>query len=84
MGTMLQSIEAGQVITHMVQTSFKPSFPNFLGENPSGWIYKCDNFLKINGIEDYEKVGLASLHLEGRALEWFQGYEASNKELNWA
>ena len=57
MGTMLQSIEAGQVITHMVQTSFKPSFQ---GENPSGWIYKCDNFLKINGIGDYEKVGLAS------------------------
>ena len=44
MGILLQSMEARQVITHVVQTSFKPSFPNFQGENPSGWIYKCDHF----------------------------------------
>ena len=24
-----------------------------------------------------------SLHLEERVLEWFQGYEASNKEIDW-
>ena len=28
MGTVFQSIEAGQTITHMVQTTFKPGFPN--------------------------------------------------------
>ena len=28
MGTILQSIEAGQAITYMVQTSFKPGSPN--------------------------------------------------------
>ena len=28
-------------------------------------------------------VGLASLHLKGRALERFQGYEAINKEIKW-
>ena len=70
MGTMLQSIEAGQVITHMVQTSFKPSFPNFLGENPSGWIYRCDNFLKINGIEDYEqgRIGFLTFRRKGLGM----------------
>ena len=35
-------------------------------------------------IGNQEKVGLASLHLKRRALERFQGYEASNKEINWA
>ena len=35
-------------------------------------------------IGNQEKVGLASLHLKRRALERFQGYEANNKEINWA
>ena len=60
--------------TNYFQTRFsKLNFPNFESENPSGWIYKCDKFFKINGIEDQEKVGFISLHLEGKTLEWFQG-----------
>ena len=58
--------------TNFFQTNFsKFNFPKFEGKNPSEWIYKCDNFFKINGIGDQEKVGLASLHLEGRVLELF-------------
>ena len=34
--------------------------------------------------DSYRRVGLASLNLKRRALERFQGYEASNKEINWA
>ena len=37
--------------TNSFQTKFsKLNFPNFEGENPCGWIYKCDRFFKINGI----------------------------------
>ena len=51
--------------TNSFQSRFsKLNFPKFEGENPSGWIYKCDKFFKINRVEDQEKVGLASLHLE--------------------
>ena len=33
--------------TSSFQTKFsKLNFPNFEGENYSGWIYKCDRFLK--------------------------------------
>ena len=39
------------------------------------------DFLKFNGIGDHE-IGLTSLHLDGRALEWFQGYEVGNKEIH--
>ena len=39
--------------TNSFQTKFsKLNFPNFEGGNPSGWIYKCDIFFKINGIRD--------------------------------
>ena len=44
---------------------------------------KCDRFFKINGIKDQENLRLASLHLKGNVLEWFQEYKASNKEINW-
>ena len=30
-----------------------------------------------------EKVGITSIHLKGKALHSFQGYEASVKDLNW-
>ena len=57
MGTILQSIEAWQAITYMIQTPFKPSSPNSnfqilkVGILVGGFtnvIY----FFKINGIRD--------------------------------
>ena len=44
---------------------------------------KCERFFKYNEVLEPEKVGIASIHLEGKALDWFQGYEASDKVLNW-
>ena len=46
-------------------------------------MYKCERFFKYNELLEQEKVGIAFIHLESKALEWFQGYEASVKELNW-
>ena len=44
---------------------------------------KCKRFFKYNEVLELEKVGIASIHLEGKTLDWFQGYEASIKDLNW-
>ncbi|KAH9692146.1 hypothetical protein KPL70_016314 [Citrus sinensis] len=61
----------------------KLNFPTFEGENPSGWVYKCERFFKYNGVEESDMVGLATIHLEGKALEWFQGYEVAVAEPSW-
>ena len=45
-------------------------------------MYKCERFFKYNEVPELEKVGITSIHLEGKALDWFQGYEASVKDLN--
>ena len=42
-----------------------------------GWVYICNSFFNLNGIGEAERVSIASIHLEGQALEWFQGYKAS-------
>ena len=88
MGMVLQSVETRQAITHTIQTSFKPSFPNSKFQILKIRIVvngfkKCDRFFKINGIKDQENLRLASLHLKGNVLEWFQGYGTSNMEINW-
>lgn len=28
-------------------------------------------------------MAIGSIHLEGRALKWFQGYEDANGDINW-
>ena len=61
----------------------KLNFPTFEGENPEGWVYKCERFFKYNEVPKLEKVGIASIHLEGKVIDWFQGHEASVKDLNW-
>ena len=66
------------------QTKYsKLNFPTFEGENPKGLVYKCERFFKYNEVPKLEKVAIASMHLEGKALNWFQGYEPSVKDLNW-
>lgn len=44
----------------------KIDFPKFFGENPSGWVYKCERFFEYNCVEDKNKVKLAILHLEDK------------------
>ncbi|KAK9190305.1 hypothetical protein WN943_018909 [Citrus x changshan-huyou] len=42
-----------------------------------------NQFFKYNGLEEFDMVGLATIHLEGKALVWFQGYEVAIAEPGW-
>lgn len=61
----------------------KIDFPKFFGDNPSGWVYKCERFFEYNCVEDNNKVKLAILHLEDRALQWYQWFEKTHALVNW-
>ena len=51
------SINRNEMAYHSHNTKFfqtrlsKLNFPNFGDVNPSGWIYKCDRFLKLMELE---------------------------------
>ncbi|KAH7537862.1 hypothetical protein FEM48_Zijuj03G0138200 [Ziziphus jujuba var. spinosa] len=60
---------SGQMEVH--QTSLKLYFPKFDGEDPNGWIFRCEQYFEFLGIEPQQEVQLASFHLEGMALQWF-------------
>ncbi|KAG8388303.1 hypothetical protein BUALT_Bualt02G0111500 [Buddleja alternifolia] len=61
------------------QSTFSPfprvEFPKFGGADPRTWVRKCARYFQIvSTVPEDQKVPLASVHLEGRAELWFQGY----------
>ena len=67
-----------------LQTRFaRLDFPRFDGDNPTGWIYKAEQFFHYQRTDDNEKVLLASFHLQDDALEWYQWYEQSQPNMTW-
>nr|GEW82281.1 hypothetical protein [Tanacetum cinerariifolium]GEW82282.1 hypothetical protein [Tanacetum cinerariifolium] len=62
--------------THNTQYGrmFKIEFLKFHGVDVKGWVYRCKQFFKIDGIEEERRVELASMHLYDQALVWHQQY----------
>lgn len=66
-------------------TSF-PSidFPRVDVSNPRAWIFKCNNYFRlIPNIPDHQKVSLASMHFDGKALYWFHSLGPRQWERCW-
>lgn len=57
------------------QAGYKPynkiDFPAFSGGDPRGWILKAEKYFRYYQIPDKEKVEIASMHLEGDALDFY-------------
>lgn len=59
-------------------------FPRFAdGDDPLSWIYKADHYFDFFNIEDSKKMKMASFHLEGEPLQWFQWTNCIVKYLKW-
>ncbi|XP_059456454.1 uncharacterized protein LOC132186493 [Corylus avellana] len=67
----------------IITRSVRIEFPKFDGIDPSGWIYKANKFFHVHNTSDYQKFLLASIHMEGKALVWFQDMEMSGCLHNW-
>ncbi|KAK9183387.1 hypothetical protein WN944_026539 [Citrus x changshan-huyou] len=51
-------------------TQLKLSFSKFSGDDPTGWIYKAEQYFDFQNIASEQQVQLVSFHLEGIALQW--------------
>ena len=60
-----------EVVMVTIPKIVKLEFPRFRGENPSGWIYKANQFFQLYGTPPNHKILLASYHMEDEALIWF-------------
>jgi hypothetical protein len=52
----------------------KVEFPRFNGKNVRDWLYKCDQFFLLDETPPTSMVRLASIHLDGLALQWHLNY----------
>ncbi|KAG8387123.1 hypothetical protein BUALT_Bualt03G0220500 [Buddleja alternifolia] len=49
-------------------------FPRFNGDYLRGWLYKCEQFFEVDETPPTAKVKMASVHLEGKIIQWHQMY----------
>lgn len=52
----------------------KVDFPKFDGKKVNDWLYNCDQFFLLVETQPESRVRLASIHLEGLALQWHLNY----------
>ncbi|GAU41744.1 hypothetical protein TSUD_180930 [Trifolium subterraneum] len=52
----------------------KVDFPRFDGKNVCDWLNKCDQFFSLDETLATSMVRLASIHLDGLALQWHLNY----------
>ena len=61
----------------------KLSFPKFNRDDPTGWIYKAEQYFEFKNITPKQQVQLASFHLEDIALQWHRWMTKFREPLTW-
>ncbi|PWA82162.1 hypothetical protein CTI12_AA180690 [Artemisia annua] len=61
----------------------KMEFPKFEGGDPRGWILKAEKYFRYYQTPDESKVEIASMYLEGDALDLFAWISAEHNHLYW-
>lgn len=59
---------------HYLTRVSKVDFPKFDGRKVKDWLYRCNQFFLLDQTPAESKVRLASIHLEGLALQWHLNY----------
>ncbi|KAI9165525.1 hypothetical protein LWI28_015644 [Acer negundo] len=62
----------------------KLNFPTFAEGDPTGWIFKAEQYFDFKGIDPQNKVQLASYHLEKVALQWYRWFTKFSGLMSWA
>ncbi|GMP48585.1 hypothetical protein CsSME_00015886 [Camellia sinensis var. sinensis] len=63
--------------------NLKLSFPKFIGDDPTGWIYRAEQYFEFQSIAPGQRVQLASFHLEGIALQWHRWFTKFRGPVDW-
>ncbi|GJZ59741.1 retrotransposon gag domain, retroviral aspartyl protease [Tanacetum coccineum] len=61
----------------------KMEFPKFQGGDPRGWILKAEKYFRYYETLDESKVEIASMYIEGDALDLFAWISADHNHLYW-
>ncbi|XP_042051538.1 uncharacterized protein LOC121796828 [Salvia splendens] len=59
-------------------------FPKFDGDGYEGWMMQAEYFFQVAKVPEEEKVRVAAIHLEGKALQWHRGFESLHGDMAYA
>lgn len=65
----MAQIDRSQPPNYMTRLA-KIEFPKFDGTDLKPWLFRCRQFFDLENVTDENKVKLAALHMEGKALAW--------------
>ncbi|XP_042988692.1 uncharacterized protein LOC122316222 [Carya illinoinensis] len=65
------------------QRSVRLDFPQFSGNDPLGWIFKANQYFDCFQIPFHQKLMVASHHMQGDALVWYQNALDSGQFNSW-
>lgn len=68
----------------MQARNLRLDFPIFHGDNPKGWIFRCEQYRRLAGLSDAELLSLAIGHLDGDVVPWFHWVKQTLGEMTWA
>ncbi|XP_042067267.1 uncharacterized protein LOC121810570 [Salvia splendens] len=54
--------------------STRYEFPRFDGDGFEGWTMRAEYFFQVARVPEEERVRVAAIHLEGKALQWHRGF----------
>ena len=66
-----------QLFVPLGSRPMKLEFPGFWGKNPIARVYKANQYFKYYNVSPNEQLVLASFHMDGEALVWYQDCEES-------
>ncbi|XP_019051553.1 PREDICTED: uncharacterized protein LOC109114016 [Nelumbo nucifera] len=59
-------------------------FPIFAGGDPTSWLLRTERYFDYHDTQGPDRVPLASAHLEGGAIVWYQWYRRRHPRATWA
>jgi hypothetical protein len=62
----------------------KMDFPRWEEDDPSGWVSSVKRFFRFYGTPKTYRVEIASIHLEGEVVQWYDWFEARRGTPTWA
>ena len=61
----------------------KLEVPRFDGTDPMGWIFKINQFFEYHDTLEHDCLTIASFHMEGGTLAWFQWMTSNGQFTSW-
>lgn len=63
---------------------WKFDFPIFNGEDPHGWIHRCEEFFLFHATPEHQNVCATAFNVEGDASKWLRYQRVEAPTYSWA